>query len=106
MRDIVYGRAQGNYYEIVDSGKYKNIKWEIGNNRGTYPFATIYVITRGLGIWLPTSVHAEDFDSLTWCYADEGDKLGDNREGKAWTLEEIRRDVRGVIDQIEQLKTL
>ena len=43
MSKIVYGKAQGGIYEIVDSGMYKGIKWEIGNNRGTYPFATIYV---------------------------------------------------------------
>ena len=106
MTEIVYGIKQGRRYEIVANGSYRGVDWEIGNNRGTYPFATIFVNPRGLGVWLPTAVHAEDVDSLTWCYADEGDRLGDYRDGKAWTLEEIRRDVRDVIDQIKQLKTM
>lgn len=103
---IVYGKAQGGLYEIVDSGMYKGIKWEIGNNRGTYPFATIYVNPRGLGVWLPTAVHAEDFDSLTWCYADDGDRLGDYRDGKEWTLDEIQSHVEGVINQIKSFQVV
>ena len=103
---IVYGKAQGGIYNIVKSGMYKGIKWEIGNNRGTYPFATIFVNPRGLGVWLPTAVHAEEVDSFTWCYADEGDRLGDYRDGKAWTFDEIFSHIKDVINQIEYLRTV
>ena len=104
--EIVYGIKQGRQYEIVANGSYRGVDWEIGNNRGTYPFATIFVNPRGLGVSLPTAVHAEDVDSLTWCYADEGDRLGDYRDGKAWTFDEIFSHIKDVINQIEYLRTV
>lgn len=100
MTEIVYGSKQGRRYEIVAQGSYRGVGWEIGNNRGTYPFATIYVEPKAVTLSMPTSLYALDDNLITWCYADEGDRLGDYRDGKAWTVEEITEHLHSVIDQL------
>ena len=99
---IVYGKAQGGLYEIVESGMYKGIKWEIGNNRGTYPFATIYVDCVKRKLVLPSNIFCLGDNSMTWCYADDEFRLGDYRQGMNMTVEEILDDIKSVIDQIVQ----
>lgn len=95
---IVYGHAQGRTFEVVAHGEYRGVCWEIVNNRGTYPLATIRTPNKRLRF--PTNIHALDDDSVSWCYADEGYRLGDYRAGRELTVEEIVEDVKKVVDQV------
>ena len=79
MTEIVYGAEQGKRYEIVETGKVGEYTYEIGNNRGTYPFVNC--------------LNVMGFLVSQWTYTNEGDALGDYRDGKRWTLDEIRQDV-------------
>ena len=91
MKEIVYGNSQGRVYEIVETGKYKGYLWAIGNNRGTYPFAKVYA----------KDSDPEDDLGIMWTYTNDGDRLGDYRDGKAWTTEEILAQIKKTIETLE-----